>query len=180
VHTRAGRDLAQTIFFSHPAKPDVLVEEAAALLMNSPGGQKCCNRFGVCLTWFADVRPLELAFLSHAASTAAKGCAATHFEMVEGGVAAGVERCRRSRVRPLRPRAAIKLRDSSDELGHSGDPITGLEVSGVQSRASSSAFFEANSSSNKIPRSYSPASDSIAAMIAAGSAGAPGADWDVC
>ena len=37
-------DLAQSIFFSRPARPDVLVVEEAAPLTNSPGGQKCCNR----------------------------------------------------------------------------------------------------------------------------------------
>jgi hypothetical protein len=37
-------DLAQTIFFSRPQRPDVLVVEEAAPLTNSPGGQKCCNR----------------------------------------------------------------------------------------------------------------------------------------
>ena len=37
-------DLAQTIFFARPARPDVLVVEEAAPLTNSPGGQKCCNR----------------------------------------------------------------------------------------------------------------------------------------
>ncbi|KUI36188.1 ATP-binding protein [Mycobacterium sp. GA-2829] len=37
-------DLAQTIFFSRPHRPDVLVVEEAAPLTNSPGGQKCCNR----------------------------------------------------------------------------------------------------------------------------------------
>jgi hypothetical protein len=37
-------DLAQTIFFSRPDRPDVLVVEEAAPLTNSPGGQKCCNR----------------------------------------------------------------------------------------------------------------------------------------
>ena len=37
-------DLAQSIFFSRPQRPDVLVVEEAAPLTNSPGGQKCCNR----------------------------------------------------------------------------------------------------------------------------------------
>ena len=37
-------DLAQSIFFSRPQPPDVLVIEEAAPLTNSPGGQKCCNR----------------------------------------------------------------------------------------------------------------------------------------
>jgi hypothetical protein len=37
-------DLAQTIFFSRPDRPDVLVVEEAAPLTNSVGGQKCCNR----------------------------------------------------------------------------------------------------------------------------------------
>ena len=37
-------DLAQTIFFGRPQRPDVLVVEEAAPLTNSPGGQKCCNR----------------------------------------------------------------------------------------------------------------------------------------
>jgi AAA-like domain len=37
-------DLAQSIFFSRPHTPDVLVVEEAAPLTNSPGGQKCCNR----------------------------------------------------------------------------------------------------------------------------------------
>jgi hypothetical protein len=37
-------DLAQSIFFSRPSRPDVLVVEEAAPLTNSPGGQKCCNR----------------------------------------------------------------------------------------------------------------------------------------
>jgi len=37
-------DLAQTIFFARPHRPDILVVEEAAPLTNSPGGQKCCNR----------------------------------------------------------------------------------------------------------------------------------------
>ena len=37
-------DLASSIFFSRPQRPDVLVVEEAAPLTNSPGGQKCCNR----------------------------------------------------------------------------------------------------------------------------------------
>ena len=37
-------DLAQSVFFSRPQRPDVLVVEEAAPLTNSPGGQKCCNR----------------------------------------------------------------------------------------------------------------------------------------
>lgn len=37
-------DLAQSIFFARPHRPDVLVVEEAAPLTNSPGGQKCCNR----------------------------------------------------------------------------------------------------------------------------------------
>jgi AAA-like domain len=37
-------DLAQTIFFARPGRPDVLVVEEAAPLTNSMGGQKCCNR----------------------------------------------------------------------------------------------------------------------------------------
>jgi hypothetical protein len=37
-------DLAQSIFFSRPQRPDVLVVEEAAPLTNSPGGRKCCNR----------------------------------------------------------------------------------------------------------------------------------------
>jgi hypothetical protein len=37
-------DLAQSIFFSRPQRPDILVVEEAAPLTNSPGGQKCCNR----------------------------------------------------------------------------------------------------------------------------------------
>ena len=37
-------DLAQSIFFTRPDRPDVLVVEEAAPLTNSPGGQKCCNR----------------------------------------------------------------------------------------------------------------------------------------
>jgi hypothetical protein len=37
-------DLAQTIFFGRPGRPDMLVVEEAAPLTNSPGGQKCCNR----------------------------------------------------------------------------------------------------------------------------------------
>jgi hypothetical protein len=37
-------DLASSIFFRRPERPDVLVVEEAAPLTNSPGGQKCCNR----------------------------------------------------------------------------------------------------------------------------------------
>ena len=39
-----GAELAQSLFFSRPDRPDVLVVEECAAWTNSPGGQKCANK----------------------------------------------------------------------------------------------------------------------------------------
>ncbi|BBZ15521.1 ATP-binding protein [Mycobacterium branderi] len=39
-----GADLAQSLFFSRPERPDILEVEECAAWTNSPGGQKCANK----------------------------------------------------------------------------------------------------------------------------------------